>query len=108
MAKVARREPQQMETYLVELFLVLSNRKPKETEALLNDLLTPMERKMLAKRIQVAKMLLTGKKYHEIEKELNVQRATIARVRHALNLSPSRALEEAATRLPNLKPSSIV
>lgn len=100
MAKVAKREPQHMEKYLAELFFVLSNRHPKEMEALLNDLHTPMERKMLAKRVQIAKMLLTGKKYHEIERALNVQRATISRLRHSLNLSQTHALEKAAAQLP--------
>jgi len=100
MARVAKKVPNQMERYLAELYKVLSDLSPKETEQLLNDLLTPMEAKMLAKRVEIAKMLLTGRKYHEIEKALNVQRTTIARVRLNLTLSPTKSLEKAAVKLP--------
>lgn len=101
MSKVAKKTPDKMERYIRELTEALSDQDTKEIERLLNDLLTPMEKKMLAKRVQVAKMLLTDRKYHEIEKALNVQRSTIARIRLKLTLSPTQSLEKAAARLPH-------
>lgn len=100
MAKVAKRTPKRMDKYLAELYEALSDLSPKETKQLLNDLLTPMEKKMLAKRIQVAKMLLTGRKYHEIERALNVQRTTIARIRLNLTISSTKSLENIVAKLP--------
>lgn len=80
---------------------MLSGKSTQEIDGLLLDLLTPMEEKMLAKRIQIAKMLLTGKTYDEIETALNVQRSTISRVRAKLTLSPTRSLEYTAMKLPH-------
>ncbi|GMR19303.1 MAG: hypothetical protein BMS9Abin34_436 [Patescibacteria group bacterium] len=90
-----------MDKYLSELFKALSSQNPKEMGHLLRDLLTPMEERMFAKRVQIAKMLLTGRKYHEIEKALNVQRSTIARIRSKLLLSTTKTLEKTVARLPH-------
>lgn len=99
-AKVAKRQPPNMELYLKELRQILSEKSAREIDGLLRDLLTPMEEKMLAKRVQIAKMLLTGKTYDEIETALNVQRSTISRIRAKLTLSPTRSLEYTTMKLP--------
>jgi len=101
MPKVARREPKYMKKYIKELHKILSGASTDDIENLFDDLLTPMEEKMLAKRVQIAKMLLTGRKYDEIERELNVQRTTVARVRLNLTRSSSGTLEKTiVTKLP--------
>lgn len=48
------------------------------------DLLTPSEAVMLARRIQIAKMLLKGDNYEEIKRELKVGVDTIVRVQRWL------------------------
>jgi len=46
----------------------------------LRDLLTPSERIMLGRRIIIARMILRGESYREIEERLKVGQATIGRV----------------------------
>lgn len=54
-----------------------------EVEILLNDLLTPSEKIMLAKRLAIAFLLMKGQSYAEISKKLKVSFATISLVRSA-------------------------
>lgn len=46
----------------------------------LQDLLTKSEMKMLAKRLRIAKLLLAGMTYREIEKQLHVGHSTVAKI----------------------------
>jgi uncharacterized protein YerC len=46
----------------------------------LRDLLTPSERVMLGRRIIIARHLLTGKSYRDIQADLSVGKVTIAKV----------------------------
>jgi uncharacterized protein YerC len=46
----------------------------------LQDLLTKTEMKMLAKRLRIAKLLLAGMTYREIEKQLYVGHSTVAKI----------------------------
>lgn len=46
----------------------------------LQDLLTKAEIKMLAKRLRIAKLLLVGMTYREIEKQLHVGHSTVAKI----------------------------
>lgn len=57
----------------------------KEAQSFLYDLLTHTERKMLAKRLQVAVMLIEGYGYETINEEVKVGNSTIARVNNWLN-----------------------
>lgn len=59
----------------------------KEVRRFLNDILTYTERKMLSKRLQIARALLDGVTYDLIEKRLNVTPNTITTVNTRLNLS---------------------
>lgn len=56
----------------------------EEVKKFFKDLLSESEAIMLARRIQVAKMLLEGKKYEEITKELHVGPDTVGRVQQWL------------------------
>lgn len=55
-----------------------------QAKMFLKDLLTPTEMKMLAKRIQIAKMLLEGYNYLDIRNYVKVTDSTIARISNIL------------------------
>ncbi len=66
---------------LLELCQALSVVKDiKEAAHLLGDLLSPQEIEMIAKRLQIAKLLIKGLTYNDIDKELTVSPTTISRV----------------------------
>lgn len=60
-------------------------KNPSETAALLEDLLTSAEVKNLAKRLRIAKLLLSGKTHEEIIEILHCSYATTAKVNLWLN-----------------------
>lgn len=62
---------------------------PKETENLLNDLLTPTEKIMLAKRLAIALLLLRGYDYSTVRQILKVSYGTISRVANWLKIEGS-------------------
>ena len=51
-----------------------------EAALLLQDLLTRSEMKMLAKRLRIAKLLLSGMTYKQIEENLHVGHSTVAKI----------------------------
>lgn len=51
----------------------------------LKDLLTSSERIMLGRRIIIARLLLAGESYENIQKRMQVGRTTVSRVQHWLN-----------------------
>ena len=55
-------------------------KKLPDAAKVLSDLLSEQELQMIAKRLQIAKLLLQKKTYAEIKKALNVSQHTIARV----------------------------
>ncbi len=55
-------------------------KKLPDAAKVLSDLLSEQELQMIAKRLQIAKLLLQKKTYVEIQKALNVSQHTIARV----------------------------
>lgn len=57
-----------------------------QVTSFLKDLLTHTEMKMLAKRIQIAKMLLEGHNYQTIRKYVKVTDSTIARISNLLEI----------------------
>jgi len=57
----------------------------EESKQFFRDLLTVKERAMLARRLQIATMLVTGFTYREISDRLRVAKDTIARVQKWLN-----------------------
>lgn len=70
----------------------------QETEDFLRILLTHTEVKMLAKRIQIAKMLLEGYSYDEIKEYVKVTSGTIAQINNALQ-TQGRGLQIIVDRL---------
>lgn len=57
-----------------------SIKSPTEVVLLIQDLLTEKEVTNISKRLRIAKLLLEGKKYEEIEKELHTSYGTVAKV----------------------------
>jgi len=53
---------------------------PEEAAHFLKDLLSKQEAEMLAKRIEIARLLIEGHKYEDIQKILKVSQGTISRV----------------------------
>ncbi len=78
--------------YRQELILALCHaiaemKKPEESAKLLTDLLSPQELEMIAKRLEIAKLLIEGNNYENIQSRLKVSPVTIARINTWLNLS---------------------
>lgn len=67
---------------LWNIFSLIESRE--ETIIFLKELLTPTEIRMLAKRIQIAKMLLEGYKYDDIIPHVRVTTGTISSVNNQL------------------------
>ena len=59
-------------------------RTPEEAAHFLKDLLSKQEAEMLAKRIEIARLLIEGLTYEKIQKSLKVSHGTVARVNHWL------------------------
>lgn len=76
----------QKKKYLGDFYTMVSLLKNREeTKNFFKDLLTLSEVVMISRRIQVAKMLLEGKAYEEIRKELKIGLSTISQVERWLN-----------------------
>jgi TrpR-related protein YerC/YecD len=84
-ARYSRISKQEREELLAEFCEAISVLKsPEEIMNFIIDLLTRQELIMLAKRIKIAKLLIEGKDYREIEELLKVSHGTIAKVSHWL------------------------
>lgn len=59
---------------------VVSAKSLKDAALFLQDLLTKSEMKILAKRLRIAKLLIAGKDYRDIEQNLHVGHTTIAKI----------------------------
>lgn len=77
-SKLSSREKQEL---LIGFCKALASLKTSEEAAqFLKDLLSKQEAEMLAKRIEIARLLIKGFTYEEIEKHLKVSHGTVARV----------------------------
>lgn len=59
----------------------------EEVQTFLNDLLSPTEKTMMAKRLAIAALLLKGFNYESIKDSLKVSNETIAKVAVTLNVN---------------------
>lgn len=64
---------------------ILSLKTVEECYRFFDDLCTINEIQALAQRLEVARLLESGKKYYEIEKATGASTATISRVKRCLN-----------------------
>lgn len=87
-SKIPKLTKRQRQELMLALCQAISQmKKPEEAAKLLTDLLSPQETEMIAKRLEIAKLLIVGKTYEEIRGELKVGFSTIARINTWLNLS---------------------
>jgi len=78
----------EQQALLVELCqAMVSLKKPEEAARFLQDLLSAAEAEMLAKRVKIAKLLINGSTYEEVQRDLKVAKGTVARVSTWLALS---------------------
>jgi len=81
--RISNKEREELLEEFCKALSVLKN--PQEVMNFLTDLLTREELIMLARRIKIAKLLIEGKDYREIEGLLKVGTPTIARVNRWLS-----------------------
>ncbi len=78
--------PERKQKSLEEFYEVISAIENKgDMKNFLKDLLTPTEALMIARRIEIAKLLLRGRLYEEVREELGVGFSTISYVDKWLN-----------------------
>lgn len=88
MARFNRLSKLEQQRLLIALCHAISSVKgDKEAAQVLTDLLTPSEIEMVAKRLEIAKMLMQGKTYDQIRTRINAGYSTIGRISTWLNLS---------------------
>ncbi len=100
-SKISINERQKLLEEFCEALSVLKN--PQEIMNFITDLLTKQEIIMLAKRIKIAKLLIEGKDYRDIEGSLRVSHGTIAKVNYWL-LESGEGFRAVAERTKKEKP----
>ncbi|MBI4097727.1 MAG: hypothetical protein HY426_01695 [Candidatus Levybacteria bacterium] len=84
MARIRRRErlsKQDQESLLFDLIqAIVQSKNVNEAALFLQDLLTKSEILAISKRLRIAKMLISGSSYENIEQRLSVSHGTIAKI----------------------------
>ncbi len=99
-------DPREKRRIVSDLFeLIVSLRNKEETVEFLIGLLTPSEILMIARRIQIAKMLLEEDNYEVIRKKLKVSHQTINKVEHWLrgDEKKSHSIQSKIEKIKNAK-----
>lgn len=79
--KVERLSKSEQESLVFDLvYAMVQTKSVSDGALLLQDLLTKSEITILGKRLRIAKLLISGASYEEIEKKLKVSHATIAKI----------------------------
>ncbi len=78
MEKLSQKQQFQLLSDLLISFQMMHN--PQDVALFVQDLFTAAEIKFLSKRLRIAKLLLSGRSYVEIEKELHTSHGTVAKV----------------------------
>ena len=105
MTKVSRYP---VERKLISLFIndfwtaVASLKNKKEAQEFFNQLLSPTEKKMFAKRFQIAMMVTLGYRYEEIKRRAKVTDSTVSKIKTLVEEEDS-ALGSIASRILRLK-----
>lgn len=76
--KLTRQEHEELTLDLVNS--IVGAKSVIDAALFLQDLLTKSEMQMLAKRLRIAKLLLAGMTYQEIERQIHVSHSTIAKI----------------------------
>lgn len=72
------------DNYIANLFAVLTRLTPNQLMLLYGDLLTETEAEKLAKRLAIARGLLAGQSYQQIQKALGVTANTVTQIQRVL------------------------
>ena len=110
MAKLSRVEvaPERWQRFMDDFWSAISVVETKEeVRDFLIDILTPTERRMLAKRFQIAMMLLLDYDYNSVSDRVKVTSNTIAKVSNQLK-DGSGGLKKVANLILGLKRKSLV
>jgi len=83
--KLLKKDKDKLLIALCEAISAVNN--PQEAAKLLTDLLSPAEIEIIAKRLEIAKLLTQGKTYSDIRDSVKAGFSTIARVNTWLNLA---------------------
>jgi len=79
--KIEKLSKKEQESLLFDLvYALVRTKNVNEAALLLQDLFTKSEITIISKRLRIAKLLIEGRSYEEIEKRLNVSHATIAKI----------------------------
>jgi TrpR-related protein YerC/YecD len=78
--KLSEKKTQELTDQLWKAVTLLENKS--EVRSFLHDILTHTEIQMLAKRLEVVRLLDEGYKYEEIRKSLNISEATISKIQN--------------------------
>lgn len=106
-ARLSRVSREEREEIIGGLFEAITSLKTKkDTIEFLVGLLSPSEILMLARRVQIAKMLLDDKKYKTIRDSIDVGEATIAGVSRWLEAGESSVFKEKSRALNQKRKSS--
>ncbi len=110
-SKLDKEKRQQVLLELCYAFSLVT--KLEDVARLLGDLLSDSEIEMIAKRLQIAKLLLNGGKYEDVGKKLKTSPTTIARVNlwlqqaeEGFRMVMKRGLVKEDMEIPSWQPSS--
>ena len=79
--RIEKLSKKEQESLVLDLVNALVQAQTLSEAALfLQDLLTKSEMKILSKRLRIAKLLISGMTYQEIEKDLHVSHGTVAKI----------------------------
>jgi len=103
-SKISNREKEGLLQDFCEAISVLNN--PREIMDFITDLLTEQEVVMIAKRIKIAKMLIEGKEYKEIQDLLKTSPITVSKINQWL-LESGEGFRVITQRTKKEKPKKI-
>ena len=102
MSQVSRRVlDKELEDYIFNNFVktIAKLKKPTENQNFLADLLSPIERTMLIKRLSIAVMLTKGYTYEQIDHTLKVSRPTIKNISLSLKYAQRGGWQKAVDEI---------
>src|SRR3989344_3785893 len=102
MSQVSKRVlDKKLEDYIFNNFVktIAKLKEPTEIRQFLDDLLSPIERTMLIKRLAIAVMLVKGYTYEQIDHTLKVSRPTIKNVSMSLKYNQKGGYQKAVDEI---------
>src|SRR3990167_11327967 len=104
MSQVSRRTlNKSLEEYIFKNFIktIAKLKEPNQIEKFFEDLLSPIEKTMLTKRLAIAVLLIKGYTYEQIDHTLKVTRPTIKNISFALKYGQKDGYQKAVKEIMN-------